>query len=260
MALWAGNASAWATALPVSFWIDESRSSVTWEVSFLGGNVPVLPLVPGSTSTPVDGAFSGIYQPNVDTLSFSQHSNPGPVFQPDVQPYPPAESLGILSSVAGTFSITDILTGIASASQVSFGVDYLSDDFRFFDLSIGSARDAAPAPLGISLNALITVQTTGFITAQSQFTVNSLPETKLETVRYTRLDQYSGEWALLNLNRKVDNFTGITIGGAFLPGELRIRGNIIANFTTVPEANSSVLLAVAGLGLLILTFRRVAAR
>ncbi|MBY0585735.1 hypothetical protein K2X85_01075 [bacterium] len=228
---------------------------MTWDLRFLDGTVPMVPVEPGSDTTPVDGAFTGTYDPDFDLVQFSELTNPGPLFQPDLNSFPPANASGLLSSVAGTFNLANVLFGTISTSQVSFGVDYLSNDFRFFELHIGSSLEAAPELMGISLNALASVNSTGLFNLDFKFTTNSLPEFKLVTARYTRLSKYTGEWEIPNLDWKLEYFTGITLNGLFIPGDLTIRGNIIATITTVPEANTFLLLTIAGLGVLVVRTR-----
>jgi hypothetical protein len=235
--------------VPVRFDIDESRSSLTWDLKFLGGTVPFLPQVPGSDTAPVDGLFSGSFNTDLNTLSVIGSPFFPFIFQPDFRSLPPGSNFGQLSSVAGTLTVPGLVSGVASVSQVGFAPILLSSEFNFDDLAIGQTSFPL-ASLQLSFRGLAYLNFTGLVNTQSQilidlpFNAGSIVSTNL-----TRISKTKGELAFFNLDQPV-SFSGLNIGGVFVPGDFRIRGNVVATFTTVPEASTVTLLSLAGIGIL----------
>ncbi|MBY0587761.1 hypothetical protein K2X85_11335 [bacterium] len=232
-----------AAPTPITFDVDPTRSSLTWDLKFVLGNlvVPISEATPGSGTSPIDGTFTGFFDPVANTVSVDVPSNA--IFQPDTRVLTPSwPNLGLLSSIGGTIDVPGLLSGFASVRNANYGLRYFINSFRPDEIAVGTTVGTGIFNLATSYSASIDYDFTGVATLKGTYSSSLLYAPGDVIGTYTRLSSNTGEFVVRNLDRPVP-LGVIQVGSIFIPGELRLKGDFVAQITFVPEVSPGILLS-----------------
>jgi hypothetical protein len=242
-----------AAAAPtlISFDVDPARSSLTWDLRFTLGNlvVPIPEQSLGAGTSPIDGTFSGTFDPVTNQLSVAIPSNA--IFQPDTRQFNPSwPNLGLLASIGGMVDVPGVISGFASVRNANYGVSFNINSFRPDEIAIGATANTGTFNLGTSYSASIdynlTLVGSGTYSSSLGYSYGDVSGT------YTRLTSNTADFIVRNLDRQV-LFSGVQFGSIFIPGELRLKGDFVAKITFVPEVTPGVMLGFGALPVIALT-------
>jgi hypothetical protein len=237
----------------ISFDVDPARSSLTWDLKFFLGNlvIPINESAPGSVTSPIDGTFSGSFDPVTNQLSVEVPSRA--IFQPDTRQLTPSwPSRGLLASVGGTINVPGLFSGFASVRNVGYGLRFGINSFRPDEIPIGSTVSTGTFNLATSFSVIFDFDITGLLTSNATYP-GELPYSFGDVSgTYTRLSRNTGEFVVRNLDRPV-SLGGLSVGSLFVPADLRLKGDFVAKITFVPEVTPGVMLGFGALPVIVLT-------